>query len=303
MALPAMQALIQGIKFERISIVGQPWLAELLPFLSFENVRYCREIPGDADMGVLFTNNFRSAWKLWRAGVPKRIGFRGQWRRMLLTNAPKPKISMASGHHRAYFLNLAEQIGFNTRQREVLMQMPEQEVEAGTRLICEHGLNKHRTICIAPGAQFGEAKRYPAYSYNNVLLALHKLGWDLLILGTKAERSIAGQCLSGIRGRFWNAAGETSLRQALQLISASRMLLCNDSGLMHVSAALGRPTVAIFGATDPERTAPSGKRISVLYEPAKCSPCLQRECSMREKTCMENITAESVLKTCLKWLP
>lgn len=303
MALPAMQALSQGIKAERISMIGQPWLAELLPFLSFKRVRYCKDVPADADMGVLFTNNFRSAWRLWRAGVPERIGFRGQWRRMLLTNAPKAEISMASEHHRAYFLNLAEQVGFTARKQEAVMQMSEQEVEDGTRLLCEHGLNEKKTVCIAPGAQFGEAKRYPVCSYNRVLLALHKLGWDLLILGTKAERGIAEQCLAGVEGRFWNASGETSLRQAIQLLGASRVLLCNDSGLMHVSAALGNPTVAMFGATDPGRTAPSGKRVSVLYEPAECSPCLRRECSMQEKTCMVNITSESVLKACLKWLP
>jgi heptosyltransferase-2 len=302
MALPAMRATISGMKPERTSLIGQPWLTDLLPFLSLGHVTYSPEIPGDADLGVLFTNSFRSAWHLWRAGVPERIGFRGQWRRPLLTLAPGPEIDMATGHHRAYFLNLVKQIGVDIDPEEAFMRIPPQEREEGVKLIREKGLDERRTVCIAPGAQFGEAKRYPATSYNHVLQSLHQLGWHLLILGTASEHAIGEQCLAGIEGHGWNAAGETSLRQAIQLLCASRMLLCNDSGLMHVAAALGKPTVAIFGATDPKRTSPSGQRVTLLYQPADCSPCLRRKCSVPGQPCMANISAQSVLKACQKWL-
>jgi len=99
-----------------------------------------------------------------------------------------------------------------------------------------------------------------------------------------------------------NMAGVTSLSEALQLISACRLMLCNDSGLMHIAAGLGKPTVTPFGATDPARTSASGPRVRVLYQPADCSPCLRRECSVPGHPCMANITAQMLTDACLTML-
>jgi len=302
MAQPAMQAFSKGTNSARISVIGQPWLADLLPFLCVDSCAYCTEIPPDSDMGVLFTNSFRSAWQLWRAGIPKRIGFRGQWRRLLLTSPLKPEINMASEHHRLYFLNLAEQMGYTITEREVRMRAPEPEIAAGKLLVQSHGLDEQRTICIAPGARFGGAKRYPAESYAVILQELHRLGWHLLMLGSNEEVETCNRCLNKTTGHVWNAAGDTTLREAIQILSATRLLLCNDSGLMHVAAGLGLPVVAIFGATDPARTSPSGPHVTLLYQPADCTPCLRRECTVSGHPCMTNIAPESVLTACLKWL-
>jgi len=302
MSQPAMRAVSQGIKPDRISMVGRPWLADLLPFLSINECSYCTEIPPDTDMGVLFTNNFRSAWQLWRSGIPQRIGFHGQWRRLLLTSPIKPDLDMAREHHRSYFLNLAEQMGFAIADREVSIQAPETEMNAGRLLVRGHNLSERRTVCVAPGAQFGGAKRYPPETYAVILRELHRLGWHLLVMGTGEDVETCNHCLHGITTHAWNAAGKTTLREAIQILSVTRLLLCNDSGLMHVAAGLGLPVVAIFGATDPERTAPSGRHVTLLYQPADCSPCLQRECTVPGHPCMTNITPESVLGACLKWL-
>jgi heptosyltransferase-2 len=302
MAQPAMRALVTAMQPARVTLFGRPWLAELLPFLDIPGASYCDAIPAHADAAILFPNSFRSAWLAYRAGIKRRIGFRGQWRRLLLTDAPRPRVSLRHGHHRDFYLDLAEQLGVDVRQREVRLAMPPQEVEAGERMLREQGLEPQRTVAVAPGAQFGGAKRYPAEAYAHVLRGLSEEGWQLLILGTEAEREIGAQCLSGVAGHAWNAAGQTTLRQGLQLLCASRMLLCNDSGLMHVAAGIGKPVVAIFGATDPERTSPSGPKVRLLYRPADCSPCLKRECEVPGHPCMGNVLPEDVRDACLEML-
>jgi len=165
-------------------------------------------------------------------------------------------------------------------------------------------LDFERVICVAPGAHFGGAKRYPSESYAVILKWLAEQGWQPLILGTKDEREVGQACLGLLPegAAQWNAAGETSMREALQLVSACRLMLCNDSGLMHVAAGMGKPTVGIFGATLPDRTAPSGPYTHVFYEPAVCSPCLQRECTTPGQPCMGNVLPERVLAVCLKML-
>jgi len=301
MAQPAMRALSLNHS-GHVSVVGQSWLAALLPFLNLGHAAYTDSIPPDADQAVLFPNSFRAAWNVWRAGVPERIGFSGQWRSLLLTQALKPHINMEDEHHRYYFLDLVEQMNIPVQDPEVQLAVPEAEARAGQKTIVEHGLDPAHTVCVAPGAQFGGAKRYPSDSYAKVLAGLSEQGWQLLLLGTQEERSIADACLTGVHGKYWNAAGETSMSQALQMLSACRLLLCNDSGLMHVAAGMGKPVVAVFGATDPARTEPSGAKVRLLYHPADCSPCLKRDCTVPDHPCMANTKPEEVLAVCLEAL-
>jgi heptosyltransferase-2 len=113
------------------------------------------------------------------------------------------------------------------------------------------------------------------------------------------ESAIGDSCLVDCSAPSWNSCGHTSLTQALQLLSICKLLLCNDSGLMHVAAGMGRPVVAMFGATAPGRTAPSGDDVHLLYHPAACSPCLQRECTVAGHLCMQNITPAEITEHCL----
>jgi len=301
MAQPAMRAIALGQEHEQLSLAGQAWLADLLPFFNLPGATY-QITDSAADAAVLFPNSFRAAWEVWRVGTARRIGFAGQWRKLLLTDAYPPRIRLDSEHHRDYYLDLAEQMGVGISEREVRLCAPEEERQAGSRLISEYGLDPGKTICLAPGSQFGGAKRYPAAGFAQLITWLTELGWQPLVLGTPQEQDIGEQCLRGVTGAHYNAAGKTSLRQALQTLCASRLLVSNDSGLMHVAAGMGLPVVAIFGATDPARTAPSGERVRLLYQPADCGPCLQRECSVAGQPCMANIRPESVRDACLSLL-
>jgi len=201
-----------------------------------------------------------------------------------------------------YYLDLLHQYGLKTPFEDVELAAPDDAKAKAQALLLNKGLDINKVVCVAPGAQFGGAKRYPAESYAVVLEHLSVQGWHVVVLGTDAERDIAVQCLQHISNPCWNAAGETSLTEALQLVSVAKLMLCNDSGLMHVAAGLGVPTVTMFGATNPARTSPSGKRVKVLYKPAKCSPCLQRECDVLGHPCMGNILPEHVIQACDEFL-
>ena len=301
MAQPAMRAIVNHSHATEISVCGRPWLKELLPYLGLNSARYRTEIPG-ADVAYLFPNSFRSALQVYRAGVDKRIGYAGQWRRLLLTTALPHRISLRNEHHRDFYLDMVSQIGIDIEERQVRLVAPAGESEAGQALMHRHGLEPEQTICIAPGAQFGGAKCYPPEGYAAVTRSLAAAGWHPLILGMSEDHATGEAILSGIDGPHWNAAGETSLGEALQLIAACRLLLCNDSGLMHVAAGLGRPTVVPFGATDPTRTSPSGPQVRILYQPADCSPCLERECRVPGHPCMANITPTMLTDACLAML-
>lgn len=305
MAQPAMIAIAAHYRQQyencRITVTGRGWLNDLLPYLNIEGAKFSATIPA-ADIAYLFPNSFRSAWRCKRAGVKHIIGYRGQWRSLLLSQPVSPRIDTRNEHHRGFHLDLAIQTGITPLQEQVKLIAPAGEPECGRALMQAHGLTPDRTICIAPGAQFGGAKCYPAAGFAAVVHTLAEHGWQPLILGMHEDRAVAEQILNNLALPCWNAAGETTLTQALQLITASRLMLCNDSGLMHVAAGLGIATVTPFGATDPARTSPSGPKVSILYQPADCSPCLQRECSVEGHPCMASITPEMLTQSCLTML-
>ncbi len=289
MAQPAMRAIAlwHRERNERVAVTGRPWLADLLPYLDLPASFTSKPVP--AGVGYLFPNSFGSAWRARAAGCRRIIGYRGGGRRLLLSRALPRRLDPATEHHRDYFLDLPAQLGIPIPAREVRLTAPRDARERDRKLLKAHGLDPERIIVVAPGAQYGGAKRYPPERWASVVAGLAEDGWQPVALGTRAEREIAEVVLHGVHAPRWNAAGETSLADALALIAASRLTLCNDSGFMHVAAGLGIPTVVPFGATDPARTSPSGPRVSLFYRPAPCSPCLARECRVPGQPCMANI--------------
>lgn len=307
MAQPAMRAFHDGLRARRVSICGRPWLADVLPYLDLANTRYEADFPRNADICVMFPNSFRAAWNALKSGAKQRIGYRTQGRTLLLTDAFPPRIDVARDHHRLYYNDLAISNNLSVTRPEVRLACPPDAVEQGREQMQKLGLDAAKTICIAPGAQFGGAKRYPAVQWREALRLLVANDFHFIALGTAAERGIAAEALADCGRQGVNLAGETTLAECLRLLSASRGLLCNDSGLMHVAAGLGKPIVAVFGATDPRRTSPSGPLITnnnsgIIFHPAACSPCLRRECTVQGQPCMRNVSPIEVAETFLAQL-
>lgn len=305
MAQPAMRAICEHYHMQhadlRISVCGRGWLKDLLPWLNLPTAIYSAAMV-KADTAFLFPNSFRSAWQCRLAGNRRIIGYRGQWRRLLLDTALPHKLSLRYQHHRDFYLDIPGQTGIPIEQRDVRLRAPDGAIVSGQQAMLAHGLDPARVIALAPGAQFGAAKCYPETGFTAVCRTLAEAGWQPLVLGMPEDKQTGDHILSGLSVPYWNAAGETTLGQALQLIAASRLMLCNDSGLMHVAAGLGIATVAPFGATDPARTSPSGERVRILYQPADCSPCLKRECHVPGHPCMNNITPKMLSDACFSLL-
>jgi len=305
MAQPAMRAICKHytshLGAEEISVYGRPWLNDLLPYMGLSGAKYRDSLP-KADMAFLFPNSFRSALQCRLAGVRNLVGYQGQWRKLLLNNPLPHRISLKHEHHRDFYLDIARQLNMDIPDTEVALAVPDGAIASAHALMQQHGLNPQQVICIAPGAQFGAAKCYPATAYHTVVQQLAESGWQPVILGMNEDYEIGRQILGEITTPRWNAAGATRLAEALQLIAGCRLMLCNDSGLMHVAAGLGIPTVTPFGATDPQRTSPSGPHVRILYQPADCSPCLQRECSVKGHPCMANISPAMLFDACISML-
>jgi heptosyltransferase-2 len=235
----------------------------------------------------------------WLAGIPERIGYRRDGRRLLLTQAiPVPEPGEIPRHQRFYYLELLRRAGMMERFPDhpaIRLDGIDQAREAGAAHLASLGVDGP-TLGISPGAAYGNAKRWLPERFAEVARASAHLCPSVVIFGSNSERplcdAVAAQ-LQGSRLAVHNLAGTTSLREFIDLAAACRLFLTNDSGSMHVASALGVPTVAVFGATDDTTTGPTGPLARVIREHAECSPCLLRECPIDHR-CMTAVTAERV---------
>ena len=299
MAQPALRTIsefyTQHAATEQISVCGRAWLKDLLPYLGLPHSQYQSAIPA-ADTALLFPNSFRSAWMCRRAGVNNIIGYRGQWRSLLLSQALPRRVDTLHEHHRDFHLDIARQLNIPVSNSEVTLSPPTGAKTAGQNIMLQHGLNPDRVICIAPGAQFGTAKCYPPEGFHSVVKQLSDAGWQPLVLGMPEDHDVGQNILNGINAAHWNAAGTTSLSEALQLISACNLMLCNDSGLMHVAAAVGVKACVIYGSSTPAYTPPLTENATIFYKALDCSPCFDRQCRYQHYRCLKSIEPYEVIE-------
>ena len=293
MAVPAMRAIVRA-ESGPVALVGGTMLTEMLPWLGLEGAEAVSEIPKVRRCWLL-RHSPRLALAARRRcketiGSTHRLGW------LLLTRAIRPRVDMRREHHRRYYLDLVRQAGIAAPEDEApVLTPPPGAEEAGRAILARAGLKGMRVIAAAPGAQYGPAKQYPAPSFAHALGLLVEKGFAVALLGTAGEGKLAEAIAARLaKGKAANLAGKTTLHEALCVLAAAEGLVCNDSGLMHAAAALGKPTIAVFGATDPARTAPAGPKVRVLFRPAACSPCLKRRCTTLGQPCMSNVLPEEV---------
>lgn len=239
---------------------------------------------------LLFPNSIRSALEVWLAKIPRRIGRVGKKGKLRssLINQPFPDEIEKLTHERDQYLAVARWLG--APEADCRLQVTgyrKETAESSTR----------KKIVIAPGAEYGPAKRWPAYRFRSVmdqLSAKHEIDW--ILVGTAAERAIGKEILSKIfYGQVENKIGETSLAELIGLLKTCDLLLTNDTGTMHLADVLEIPTVAIFGSTDPTLTGPQGPHHRILQHTVSCSPCFLRECPI-DFRCMLGVAPEAVAK-------
>ncbi len=326
MCLPALRAIRAQFPKAHVAILARPWVADIYERESFADevllldaARGAGDLSGtwrvakqlraqQFDCAILLQNAFEAALIAWLAAIPRRIGYSRDGRGFLLTDAiAPPRAQEIPRHERFYYLELLRRAGLlndpNPRDA-VYLDGAAVAREQGARQFAALGLHG-KIVGVSPGAAFGGAKRWLPERFAEAASKLaRELGAAVAVFGSEAEHALCETVASLIRERgiaVHNFAGATKLREFIELAAACDLYLTNDSGAMHISSALGVPTVAVFGATDDLATGPTGPHARVVREPVECSPCLLRECPIDHR-CMTRVTVDRVVETSLALL-
>ena len=295
---------------ERLTVGALPWVAPVyrampqvaevieFPFahggLQFKARRsIAKRMEGQFDAAYVLPNSLKSALLPFLASIPKRIGYLGETRIGLLTHRlknPKNKPPMV-----AFYSALSGEAGIDADRPQ--LHVPDADIN---ETLTELGLLRGAFAVFAPGSEYGPAKRWPAAHY--AALA-NQLDGPVLLLGSGKEAELCAEIATKAPNCL-NLAGKTTLAQAMRAQAASKLIVTNDSGLMHVAAALGVPQVAIFGSSSPLHTPPLSDKAVVLWlkndsayqPPLDCAPCFERVCPLGHTRCLNDITAAMVLQ-------
>lgn len=301
---------------ERLTVGALPWVAPVyrampqvaevivFPFahggLQWAGRRaMARELRGRFDAAYLGPNSLKSALIPWWAGIPRRVGYQGEGRWGLLNERlPNPPEGERPPMV-AFYSALSGEAGLEA-DRPHLQLAP----GAATEALAVQGLPAQGFYVLAPGAEYGPAKRWPAAHF--AALAM-ELALPVLLLGSGKDAPVCAEIAASVNALRPNhcrdLAGKTTLDQAIALIASAKAMVSNDSGLMHVAAAFGVPQVAVFGSSSPLHTPPLSERATVLwlkndptYQPAlDCAPCFARECPLGHTRCLNDIAPATVL--------
>ncbi len=243
---------------------------------------------------IVLPNSLKSALVPFWAGIPRRTGYVGELRWGLLNDARR----------------LDKRVLPMTVQRFVALVWPKDtdlpppiptphlEVDPANarRALTELGMCPPRgpLLALCPGAEYGPAKRWPAAYYAELARSMRDRGWDVWLFGSEKDQPVCAEIVAAAEESV-DLSGRTSLAQALDLMSLADAVVSNDSGLMHVAAALGKRLVAIYGSSDPGFTPPLNPEAKVLSLGLECSPCFKRECPLGHLKCLRDLGVERVV--------
>jgi heptosyltransferase-2 len=263
----------------------------------FEIIRTARLLRAKRfDLAILFQNAFEAALLAFLAGIRYRVGYHTDARGFLLSHSVVRDPEILKLHQVEYYLSILRSMGWEAPARDPVVFVNPREDEAISRLLAVHGVAGDAFILgLSPGATYGRAKRWPAERFAAVAnRAVGRWGSKVVLIGSEAEKDICKSLGRNLTQPFVDLCGMTTLGQAMALIKRCSLFLCNDSGLMHVAAALKVPTLAVFGSNDAAATGPRGKHARVVREAIECSPCLEPECKYGHFRCMLNLDPEKV---------
>ena len=314
MALPALAAVRRQFPRAHLTVAAVPAVASIFRELTdtrpdavidlgLSSRVATATLEGEGfDLGILFPNSFRSAWQFWRAGIGERWGYGRSARRFLLTRLSRPPHDTGEVHQADYYRRLVIGLGIECGADEEPRITPRpSSVERANALLVAQGVSPGMTLVgLAPGAAYGTAKQWLPERVAKVaarLIASHDA--TCVIVGASHDREPARAIESWFRAnapalssRLVNLTGRTSLRTLVGVIGRTSLFVANDSGAMHLAAALGRPVVAVFGPTNERVTRPLGGH-RVLTASVFCRPCMLRDCPIDHR-CMKRVTSDAV---------
>ncbi len=322
MTTPAVRSIRQNFPDADITLLALPWVADVFTacphidhiFIYDKNNRH-QGLKGKLrlaadlrtekfNLTILLQNAFEAALITTLARIPARCGYTTDGRGLLLTHKVRKHPDIGTKHQVHYYqqmlAGLSLQPGANTLE---LFLEPAAVNEAGDLLAQTVQSKTTPIIGLNPGAAYGPAKRWPVEKYGALANKLAKAtNGMILVFGTEADQEAAAEIRAVAGNRVLDLTGKTSLALALACIDRCNVFVTNDSGLMHVAAALNTPLVAIFGSTDHIATGPYSDRATIIRKPLDCSPCMKTHCPKQHFLCMEEISVEEVADAALKFL-
>lgn len=302
MSVPAVRAIKNGRPDARVTVAAPVNIAPMWKLVP--EVDTIIPLPNDSllpvisllkrqrnfDVAILFPNSLRVALESWLSGIPRRVGYRGHWRRLLLNQTVRePRKPGPPEHHSLRFLRIARECGAETPKAQPFLQTSNIKPQTSKLGLC-------------PGAEYGPAKRWLPERFAEVaakVSAQSSAQW--ILFGTKNDMAIGDQIATAIGDHCVNRIGHTTLDQLIEELRECRLVLTNDTGTMHLAALLGVPVVAIFGSTEPRLTGPLGDGHIILRHHVECSPCFLRECPI-DFRCMKAVRSEEVADAVLSIL-
>jgi heptosyltransferase-2 len=310
MTTPAVRSIRENFPEAHITMLAYPWVADVFrasphvdEILIYDKGGLHKGLKGlwrlaaelkkqKFDCAILLQNAFKAAFLVWLARIPVRAGYRRDARTLFLRPGIKIRPEVRRMHQVHYYQYLLQDLGLKCGSDELFLAHSPEDAQWARDFKAEVG--GAALVGINPGAAFGPAKCWPAERYGELCRLLHdELGVHAVVFGTRADEETIATIVSHGPGFITGLAGKTSLGQAMALIGQCDAFVTNDSGLMHVGAAVQTPLVAIFGSTDDIATGPYSKKAVVVKKELDCQPCLKRECKT-DFRCMMNVEVEDV---------
>ncbi len=312
MTTPAVRTIRENFPKAEITLLALPWVADVFSasphvdhiFLYQKNGHHAGfsgrlRLAGDLrnqhfDATILLQNAFEAALITALAGIPVRAGYTTDGRGLLLTHGIKLPRERKKVHQVHYYQGLLQDLGLTPGKDSLYLNLSAQDRTWARDFLATNGDAERPVIGFNPGAAYGPAKRWPAESFAELAReVVNQIGGRVFVFGTDADRDTAKQIIGAAGGHVFDVTGRTTLAQAMALIESCRVFVTNDSGLMHVSAALGTPTAAIFGSTNPVTTGPYSDSSRIIRKEISCSPCLKTHCKT-DFRCMTEISSSEV---------
>jgi heptosyltransferase-2 len=316
MTTPAVLAIRKRFPNTHISLLAKPWVVPV-----FENSEYIDRLLIYDDKGrhkgifgkfrlardlkkyhfeaaILLQNAFEAALITFLAGIPLRTGYNTDVRQLLLTHAVSCTDEIKKKHQTDYYLNIIRGLGMKEDNRELYLRLNQKDRFRAEKILLEQHLSlDDKIVGINPGATYGPAKQWPLDRYARLADQIQAFTGDqVIIFGGPNDKKLGKKISRRMRYRPVDLSGKTSLGEAMALIERCDLFITNDSGLMHVAAALDVPLIAVFGSTNSITTGPLSQNSRIVQVPLECSPCLRPECPKGHLDCMDQISVEMVFK-------
>jgi len=320
MTLPALEAVKQNFPESSITVLARPWVVplfkchpavdEVMPYEKrkgfvadlAEMARVINVIrKQEFDLAVVFQNAFEAAFLTYFGGVRYRLGYNTDGRGILLSHRVVRNKEVLKVHQVEYYLSLLRAMGLEAASGDPEIYIADGDMEKAGDILHSKGIqDRDFLVGLSPGAIYGEAKRWPPDRFARIGdWAAEKWHARVLVMGSPKETDICESVCASMTNEVFNLCGRTSLSEAMGVIRHCGFFVTNDSGLMHVASALGVPTVAVFGSTDPVATGPRGPNTRIVKHDIECAPCLKPVCPT-DYRCMLSIQPEEVWNEMVK---